>query len=534
MTLVLGEEVKDYENENYYKIVIGRNGYCLYCFLADFKLPDICLSKGQGVINYHPCYFIRLTTEKLPSIIFVIRYIQGVECVVLLKDRQDYYNESRLLYTITLSDFMVKFKTVNVVSRMYKTSELQFKAKLYDGINDDIIEKYVSKLSQKLKQNSIKVEPQYFYEIHWYSKCCFYEDYRNNTLEPLVYACLSPEEQEEEDRRKEQERIEKEEQERLIREEQEKQDKKRRIREERERKKQEEINKIEAEKERKRKLQRLHDIENAPRMNKLTGKMYYPNNEFEEVDVDNGRCIAFVRKRKNVEINTDLHDFPNEQTELDLDLNLSPNQNIVFNPNKYIKTTKEKVTKINQPNKPVIAVKPPKQTRPKMKNIQPKSTKLLRERIEATKNKNRVDIATSPTSSHDNDSVIFEEEEEVTANSREAVPDNENNNQQQTQTKNLRQNKTYIPAPPTMKILSEEEIRRRNITAAQTKLTTKAKQIQNKQITMSSREVQQQHTPTKQTDISNEIPQAPKAIKQQNKNKKVYSPTSLNDSILNI
>ncbi|KAK8845647.1 hypothetical protein M9Y10_020565 [Tritrichomonas musculus] len=271
---------------------------------------------------------------------------------------------------------------------MYKTSELQFKAKLYDGINDDIIEKYVSKLSQKLKQNSIKVEPQYFYEIHWYSKCCFYEDYRNNTLEPLVYTCLSPEEQEEEDRRKEQERIEKEEQERLIREEQEKQDKKRRIREERERKKQEEINKIEAEKERKRKLQRLHDIENAPRMNKLTGKMYYPNNEFEEVDVDNGRY-------------------------------------------------------------------------------------------------------------------------------------NENNNQQQTQTKNLRQNKTYIPAPPTMKILSEEEIRRRNIT-------------REVQLAASSREAQQQHTPTKQTDISNEIPQAPKAIKQQNKNKKVYSPTSLNDSILNI
>ncbi|KAK8886237.1 hypothetical protein M9Y10_041696 [Tritrichomonas musculus] len=292
---------------------------------------------------------------------------------------------------------------------MYKTSELQFKAKLYDGINDDIIEKYVSKLSQKLKQNSIKVEPQYFYEIHWYSKCCFYEDYRNNTLEPLVYTCLSPEEQEEEDRRKEQERIEKEEQERLIREEQEKQDKKRRIREERERKKQEEINKIEAEKERKRKLQRLHDIENAPRMNKLTGKMYYPNNEFEEVDVDNGR----------------------------------------------------------------------------------------------------------------------------------SVPDNENNNHEiQIQTNN--QNKTYggryIPAPPTMKILSEEEIRRRNI-AQQTKLTTKAKQIQNKQITTNSREAQKaqhQHTPTKQTDISNEIPQAPKAIKQQNKNKKVYSPTSLNDSILNI
>ncbi|KAK8836051.1 hypothetical protein M9Y10_040111 [Tritrichomonas musculus] len=185
-----------------------------------------------------------------------------------------------------------------------------------------------------------------------------------------------------------------------------------------------------------------------------------------------------------------------------------------------------------------------------MKNIQPKSTKLLRERIEATKNKNRVDIATSPTSSHDvnnNDSVIFEEEEEVTANSREAVPDNENNNQQQTQSQqymtNFNQNKTYIPAPPTMKILSDEEVamrsrnevRKRNKVIAVTKVqfTTNAKQIQDKQLAAqihkNKLDNKVQSTPQSQYK---QTPQAPKMNKQQSNYKKVLSPSELNDSFI--
>ncbi len=140
------------DDVNYSTLAVSTKGYVIYAFPIKYELPKMCLSKGQAVIDTYPCYYIKLEEDYFPTIILVIRFICGREVVVLMKDRDIDYSKSRLLYAFNLDSFKPKFAEIKVVSKLTESSEFIYPFKLDPDCDDEIKEKYVSQLSQKVDQ----------------------------------------------------------------------------------------------------------------------------------------------------------------------------------------------------------------------------------------------------------------------------------------------------------------------------------------------------------------------------------------------
>lgn len=516
MTVKPGKEIIC-ENTNYLKLIVGIKGYCIYAFLNNYTFPEMCLDKGQGKIDNYPCYYIRLDDDYLPSLIFVIRFIQGREAVVLMRDRDLNFSKSRLLYTIYLDEFLLHFDKVQVVKKMTKTCEFMYPFKYDTSVDDDIIEKYVSKLSKRITQTHPIIEPETFSQPYWYNSY-FWKDNRTHTQEPATRSCLTPEEEEEREEELKRERKEREKKERIRR--------RKVMREHEESEKQ----KRKAEEDyHKRRQQEIKRFNEAPKLDMQTGKISYPK-PFDIVG--DGRHRAIIFKRKDTGINTNLHDFPDEQTVLDLDLDDS---SILAQRNPH-KTHK----KIPQPT-----TQKHKTTMTKRRDIkttqQPRTTKLVRDRVNA--NKRKVDIAVGPSKVFDSDSsdsselveikyghlqlsdepqsssayahelddesVIFEEEEE---------PQSENESQKVPR---------YVKPPPTMRIIDEDEYKRRTQTYIHSQTKPGLRKV--------SKQEQQKHAKPPR-ESTRKPPPAPKANKQSKKisQHQFLSPSNVDDSVLNL
>ena len=173
------------QSKIYDKLVVSSKGYCLYAYLKEYSLPKVCLNKGNGVIDCFPCYYIRTDNKYLPTLIFVIRNIKGVDAVVLMKDNNDLYNQSRLLYTIDLEEFIVRFNAVKEVSSINMTCAFNFPAKYEPYLNDEISD-IVNKLPKHISQFHIEISDKTFLQPHWYSICCW-KSKRGYTHEPNTY-----------------------------------------------------------------------------------------------------------------------------------------------------------------------------------------------------------------------------------------------------------------------------------------------------------------------------------------------------------
>ncbi len=350
------------DDVNYSTLAVSTKGYVIYAFPIKYELPKMCLSKGQAVIDTYPCYYIKLEEDYFPTIILVIRFICGREVVVLMKDRDIDYSKSRLLYAFNLDSFKPKFAEIKVVSKLTESSEFIYPFKLDPDCDDEIKEKYVSQLSQKVDQIHPEILPKNYSQKHWYNFCC-YQDNRARTQEPPTFPCLSPQERAE---LKEKRRLEKEEQEKQMKKAEQKKKKKEA---EYHKKRQEEIRKI----------------NEAPKLDIQTGKIIY-NKPYDLVG--EGRYKAIIYKRQNANVNTNLHDFPTEKTELDID----PNESLIFDNHPYqqrlaLPLYHARSTQVPKPPKPPV----PKKTvvGGKKKEIIPKSTKLVRDRIRRAHNEEK-------------------------------------------------------------------------------------------------------------------------------------------------
>ena len=367
------------DDVNYSTLAVSTKGYVIYAFPIKYELPKMCLSKGQAVIDTYPCYYIKLEEDYFPTIILVIRFICGREVVVLMKDRDIDYSKSRLLYAFNLDSFKPKFAEIKVVSKLTESSEFIYPFKLDPDCDDEIKEKYVSQLSQKVDQIHPEILPKNYSQKHWYNFCC-YQDNRARTQEPPTFPCLSPQERAE---LKEKRRLEKEEQEKQMKKAEQKKKKKEA---EYHKKRQEEIRKF----------------NEAPKLDIQTGKIIY-NKPYDLVG--EGRYKAIIYKRQNANVNTNLHDFPTEKTELDID----PNESLIFDNHPYQQKPlyHARSTQVPKPPKPPV----PKKTveaGTKKKEIIPKSTKLVRDRIRRAHNENLTEEKKVYPSDSDSDSEPVE------------------------------------------------------------------------------------------------------------------------------
>ena len=442
MTVRPGKEIVC-DDVNYSTLAVSTKGYVIYAFPMKYELPKMCLSKGQAVIDSYPCYYIKLEKDYFPTIILVIRFICGREVVVLMKDRDIDYSKARILYAFDLEAFKPKFAEIKVVSKLTESSEFIYPFKLDPDCDDDIKEKYVSQLSQKVDQIHPEIKPENYSQRHWYNFCC-YQDNRARTQEPPTFPCLSP-----------QERAELKEKRRLEKEEQEKQMKKA---EQRKKKKEAEYHK--------KRQEEIRRINEAPKLDIQTGKIIY-NKPFDLVG--EGRYKAIIYKRQNANVNTNLHDFPTEKTELDID----PNESLTFDNHPYqqrpaLQYSGRALTKANQARSTQEVPKPPKPPVPKKtatlrpslreagakrKEIIPKSTKLVRDRIRRAHNEKRYDYS----SDSDSDSEPMEIQYGYLVMNDEPPPPK----QQPPPPKQQQQQQIFPPRPQAMRIVKDDEPKRR-------------------------------------------------------------------------
>ena len=167
----------------YSKLVFSPKGYCLYAYLNEYSLPKVCLNKGNGVVDCFPCYYIRTDDKYLPTLIFVIRNIKGEDAVVLMKDNDDFYNRSRLLYTIELDEFIEKFNAIKEVSTINMTCTFFFPSKYEPYLNDEISE-YINRLPKYITQFHPIINDDTFLQPHWYTRYCCWKSRRGYTHEP--------------------------------------------------------------------------------------------------------------------------------------------------------------------------------------------------------------------------------------------------------------------------------------------------------------------------------------------------------------
>ena len=440
MTVRPGKEIVC-DDVNYSTLAVSTKGYVIYAFPMKYELPKMCLSKGQAVIDSYPCYYIKLEKDYFPTIILVIRFICGREVVVLMKDRDIDYSKSRLLYAFNLDSFKPKFAEIKVVSKLTESSEFIYPFKLDPDCDDDIKEKYVSQLSQKVDQIHPEIKPENYSQRHWYNFCC-YQDNRARTQEPPTFPCLSPQERAE---LKEKRRLEKEEQEKQMKKAEQKKKKK------------------EAEYHKKRQ-EEIRRINEAPKLDIQTGKIIY-NKPFDLVG--EGRYKAIIYKRQNANVNTNLHDFPTEKTELDID----PNESLIFDNHPYqqrpaLKYQARSTQEVPKPPKPPSSGRAflPRSTlgeraRPlpkktvvggKRKEIIPKSTKLVRDRIRRAHNEKRYDYS----SDSDSDSEPMEIQYGYLVMNDEPPPPKQ-------QPPPPKQQQIFPPRPQAMRIVKEDEPKRR-------------------------------------------------------------------------
>lgn len=179
--------VDDKGNEVYEKLVIAEPNYCFYLFLSNYSLPEKCYSKGYAYIANRPCYFIRLDEFKFPTIIFMLRRIDGIESFILMKDGSEIFNKSQVIYAFNKDDFKEKFNNVAIDERCSRC-ELYYPAKYDKHINDFVYE-HVKSL-KPLKPGFMSIDDKSFNEPYsflwsWYSN-------RNNVEEPTPFVMLSP------------------------------------------------------------------------------------------------------------------------------------------------------------------------------------------------------------------------------------------------------------------------------------------------------------------------------------------------------
>lgn len=179
--------VDDKGNEVYEKLIIAEPSYCFYLFLSNYSLPERCCSKGYGYIASRPCYFIRLDEFKFPTIIFMLRRIDGIESFILMKDGSEVFNKSQLIYAFNKDDFIEKFKAITIDKRCSRC-ELYYPAKYNKRINDFVYEhiKFLKPMKPgNMPMNSDNFSEPYSILWDWYPN-------RKNVEEPEPFVMLSP------------------------------------------------------------------------------------------------------------------------------------------------------------------------------------------------------------------------------------------------------------------------------------------------------------------------------------------------------
>lgn len=179
--------VDDNGNEVYEKLVVADPKYCFYLFCSNYSLPEKCFSKGYGFIAQRPCYFIRLDEFEFPTIIFMLRRIDGIESFILMKDGSEVFNKAQVIYAFNKDDFKERFNDIAIDEKCSRC-EFYYPAK-YDKHLNDFIYEHVKSLKQ-MKPGCMPVDNNNFNEPYrflwdWYPS-------RKNVEEPRPFVMLSP------------------------------------------------------------------------------------------------------------------------------------------------------------------------------------------------------------------------------------------------------------------------------------------------------------------------------------------------------